>query len=202
MLSFKSAFSLSPFMYIKRFFSSSSISAIRGTSAYLRLLILVSAVLIPTCDSSSQAFHVMYCAYKLNKHSDNIQPWCTTPFPIWHWSVVPCLILTVASWHTYRFLKRQLRWFGTPIFWRIFHSLLPYTVKGFSRVSKTGLEFFWNSLAFSVIQQMLAIWFLVPLPFVNPTCTSGSSQFTHYWSLAWRILSITLLAYEMNTTVQ
>ena len=25
--------------------------------------------------------------------------------------------------------------------------------------------FFWNSLAFSMIQQMLAIWFLVPLPF-------------------------------------
>ena len=27
--------------------------------------------------------------------------------------------------------------------------------------------FFWNSLAFSVIQWMLAIGFLVPLPFLN-----------------------------------
>ena len=27
--------------------------------------------------------------------------------------------------------------------------------------------FFWNSLAFSMIQQMLAIWSLVPLPFLN-----------------------------------
>ena len=27
---------------------------------------------------------------------------------------------------------------------------------------------FWNSLAFSMIQQMLAIWTLVPLPFLNP----------------------------------
>ena len=53
--------------------------------------------------------------------------------------------------------------------------------------------FFWNSLAFLIIQQMLAIWSLVPLPFLNQTWTSGSSQFTYYWSLAWRILSITLL---------
>ena len=37
---------------------------------------------------------------------------------------------------------------------------------------------------------MLAIWSLVPLPFLNPVWTSGSSQFTYCWSLAWRILSI------------
>ena len=62
--------------------------------------------------------------------------------------------------------------------------------------------FFWNSLAFSMIQRMLAIWSLVPLPFLKPPWTSGSSRFTYYWSLAWRILSITLLACEMSTTVQ
>jgi len=49
---------------------------------------------------------------------------------------------------------------------------------------------------------MLAIWFLVPLPFVNPAWTSGISQFTYYWSLAWRILSITLLMCEMSAIVQ
>ena len=32
--------------------------------------------------------------------------------------------------------------------------------------------------------------------------TSGSSQFTYCWSLAWRILSITLLACEMSAVVQ
>ena len=42
--------------------------------------------------------------------------------------------------------------------------------------------FFWNSLAFSLIQQMLAIWSLVPLLFLNPAWTPGSSQFTYYWS--------------------
>ena len=45
--------------------------------------------------------------------------------------------------------------------------------------------FFWNSLAFLIIQRMLAIWSLVPLPFLNPAWTSGSSWFTYYWSLAW-----------------
>ena len=46
---------------------------------------------------------------------------------------------------------------------------------------------------------MLAIWSLVPLPFVNPAWTSGSSQFTYCWSMAWRILSITLLACESES---
>ena len=54
--------------------------------------------------------------------------------------------------------------------------------------------FFWNSLVFSMIQQMLAIFSLVLLPFLKPAWTSGSSWFTYCWSLAWRILSITLLA--------
>ena len=67
-----------------------------------------------------------------------------------------------------------------------------HTVKGFGIVNKA--MFFWNSLAFSMIQRMLAIWSLVPLPFLKPAWTSGSSQFKYCWSLAWRTLSITLLA--------
>ena len=66
MLNFKSAFSLSSFTFIKRLLSS-SLSAIRVVSpAYLRLLILLLAVLIPACDSSSPACPVIYPAYKLN----------------------------------------------------------------------------------------------------------------------------------------
>ena len=37
---------------------------------------------------------------------------------------------------------------------------------------------------------MLAIWSLVPLPFLKPAWTSGSSRFVDCWSLAWRILSV------------
>ena len=51
----------------------------------------------------------MYSAYKLNKQGNNIQSW-RTPFPIWIQPVVPCPVLTVASWLAYRFLKRQVRW--------------------------------------------------------------------------------------------
>ena len=53
-----------------------------------------------------------------------------------------------------------------------------------------------------MIQKMLAIWSLLPLPFLNPAWTSGSSRFTYYWSLAWRILSISLLAREISAVVQ
>ena len=61
--------------------------------------------------------------------------------------------------------------------------------------------FFWNSLAFSMIYWMLAFWSLVPLPFLKPAWTSRSSWFTYCWSLAWRILSITLLACEMSASL-
>ena len=57
MLSFKPAFSLSSFTFIKTFFSSSSLSAIKVVSSvYLRLLIFLHAVLIPACVSSFQSF--------------------------------------------------------------------------------------------------------------------------------------------------
>jgi len=75
MFTFSPVFSLSSFTFIKMLFSSSSLSAIRVvSSAYLRLLIFLLAILIPACASSSLAFHMMYSAYKLNKQGDNIQP--------------------------------------------------------------------------------------------------------------------------------
>ena len=117
-------FSLSSFTFIKRIFSSSLLSAIRVvSSAYLRWLIFLPAILIQACASSSPAFLMIYSAFKLNKHGANIQPW-RTPFPIWNQSVVPCPVLTVATRSAYRFLKRQVRWSGMPISFRIFHSLL------------------------------------------------------------------------------
>ena len=52
-----------------------------------------------------------------------------------------------------------------------------------------------------MIQWILAIWALVPLPFLNPAWTSGSSWFMFCWSRAWRILSVTWLVCEMSTIV-
>ena len=78
---FKPAFLLSSFNFIRRLFSSSSLSAIRVvSSAYLRLIFLL-ATLIPAWASSSPAFHMMCSVYELNKQGDDIQLWCT-PFPI------------------------------------------------------------------------------------------------------------------------
>ena len=123
-LSFKPTFSLSSFTFIKRLFSCSSLSATRvGSSVYLRLLICLPVILIPACASSSPAFLMMYSAYTLSKQGDNMQPW-HTPFLIWNQTVVPSPVLTVASWAAYRFLKRQIRWSGIPISWKISHSLL------------------------------------------------------------------------------
>ena len=50
--------------------------------------------------------------------------------------------------------------------------------------SGTLLLFWWSNRCW--------IWSLVTLPFINPAWTSGSSWFMYYWSLAWRILNITL----------
>ena len=66
--SFNPALSLSSCTLIRRLFSPSLFSAIRVvSSAYLRLLIFLLAIFIPTCDSSSLALHTIYSAYKVNK---------------------------------------------------------------------------------------------------------------------------------------
>ena len=57
--------------FINMLFNSSSLSAIRMvSSSYLRLLIFLPAILIPACTSSSQAFLMLYSAYKLNKQCE------------------------------------------------------------------------------------------------------------------------------------
>ena len=114
MLSFKSAFSLFSFTFIKRLFSSSSFSAIRVvSSAYLKLLIFLLALSILAYDTSSPSFLMMYSARKLNKQGDNIHP-CFTPFP----NLEPvCCSMSGSSrcfLTAYRFLRKQVRWSGIP----------------------------------------------------------------------------------------
>ena len=88
MLSLKPDFSLFSFTLINRFFSSSSLSAIGVMlSAYLRILILSPALLIPVYDSPSPECHMTYSECKLYKPGDSIQTW-RAPFPIWDPSVV------------------------------------------------------------------------------------------------------------------
>ena len=146
MLNFKSAFSLSSFTFIKSLFSSFSLSAIRVVSSgYLRLFIFLLAILIPACASSTPAFLMMSSASKLKKQGDNIQPW-RTPFPIWNQSVVPCLVLIVASWPAHRFLRGNIRWCGIPTSWRIFQFVVTHAVKGFGVVNKAEVDVFSGTL--------------------------------------------------------
>ena len=165
MLSFKPVFSLSSLTFIKRLFSSSLYAIRVVSSAYLRLLIFLPAILIPACASSSLAFHMMYSACKLNKQGDNIQPWCT-PFPFWNQSVVPCALLTVSFWPAYRFLRRQVRWSGISISFIIFQFVVIYTVKGFSVVNEEEVD----------ILLELSCFFYDPVDVGN--LISGSSPFS------------------------
>ena len=69
----------------------------------------------------------------------------------------------------------------------------------FSQWSRNGC---FSGILLLFLWSVFAVWSLVPLPFLNPACISVSSWFTYCWSLAWRILSITLLACEMRATVR
>ena len=161
--------------------SASSLSAIKVvSSAYLRLLIFLLAILIPDCDSSSLAFHLMYSAYKLNKQGDNIQPW-RTPFLICNQSVVPCLVWTVVSCPTYRFLRRQVKWSGIPPTFRIFQFVVIHKVKGFSIVNEAEV----------------GVFLKFPYFFYDPAYAgnliSGSSAFSKSSFYIWKFLVHILL---------
>ena len=123
MLSFKPTFSLSSFTFTKRLFSSSSVCAIRVvSSAYLRLLIFLPAILIPAVLYPAQHFSWFILRIglisKMTIHNlDVFSRFGTSLF-------FSYLVLTIASWPSYRFLRRQVKWSGISISWRIFHSLL------------------------------------------------------------------------------
>ena len=103
------------------------------------ILIFLPAILIPACASSSLAFLMIYSAYKLSKQGDNIQPWRTS-FLIWKQSVVPCPVLSVASWPAYRFLRRQVR--CSHLFKNFPQLIVILTVKHFHTVSKAERDVF------------------------------------------------------------
>ena len=124
----------------------------------------------------------MYSAYKLNKQGDNIQP---VIFLSQFWTSQLFHVL-YASWPTYRFLRRQVRWSGIPITLRIFQFAVIHIVKDFSVVNEAEVDVF---LEFSCF---------LYYPTNVDNLISGSSAFsksifTYCWSLVWRILSIILL---------
>ena len=162
MLSFKPAFSLSSFTFIKRLFSSSLLYVIRVVLATLSEVIDIFSSSLDSSLYFILAFHMMYSAYKLNKQGDSIQPWFT-PFSILNQSIVPCPVLTVASWPAYRFCRRQVRWSGISISWRIFQFVVIHTVKGFSEVSEAEVDVFPEFFCFFLWSNrcwQINLWFL------------------------------------------
>ena len=81
------------------------------------------------------------------KESDTEQLHFT--FPIWNRSIFPCPVLTVASWPAYRFLRRQVKWSGTPRFFKSFPQFVAMpTVKGFSILNEAKVGVFLKLLCF------------------------------------------------------
>ena len=122
----------------------------------------------------------MYSAYKLYKQGDNIQTWCA-PFPVWNQSVVPCPVLTVASWPAYRFLKRQVRFSGIPISQNFPQFIVIHTVKGFGIFNKPEIDVFLE----------LSCFFYDPVDVGN--LISGSSVFSKTSLNVWKFMGHVLL---------
>ena len=196
MLSSKPTFSLSSFTFNKKLFSSSSLSAIRVvSSAYLRLLIFLLAVLIPASASSSLAFHMMYSAYKLNKQGDNIQPW-RTPFPIWNQSVFWCPVLTCfLTCIQISHKAGKVVWYSH-LFKDFPQFVVIHTVKGFGIVNKAEVDVFLEpscffdhptdvgnliSGSFAFSKSSLNIWKFMVHILLRP----GLENFKHYFTSIW-----------------
>ena len=102
--------------------------------------------------------------------------------------VVPCLVLTVTSWPAYRFLRAQVRWSGTPISWRIFHSLFWSTQsKGFSVANEAEVDILGGFYCFFYDPLDVGNLISGSSAFLNPAWTSVSSRFMYCWNLAWRM---------------
>ena len=126
----------------------------------------------------------MYSAYKLNKQGDNIQPW-RTPFPIWNQSVVPCPVLTVASWSAYRFLKGWV-WCSGILFQNFPQFIVIHTVKDFDIVNKAEVD--------AVLE--LFCFFCNPKDIGN--LTFGSSVFSKFSLNIWKFLIHVLLKPDLE----
>ena len=77
-----------------------------------------------------------------------------------------------------------------------------HTVKGFSIVNEAAVDVFLEFSCFFDNPTDVGNLSLVPLSFLNPASTSESSRFTYCWSLAWRILSITLLVWDEHSCTE
>ena len=86
----------------------------------------------------------------------------------------------------------QLVWYSH-LFKNFPQSVVIHTVKGFDTVNKAEIYVFLQLSCFFNDPENVGSLISVSSAFLKPTWTSGSFWFMYCWSLAWRILSITLL---------
>ena len=160
-------------------------------SFWLTLLCIISSSFIHLIRTDSNVFFfngwvIFHCLHV---------PQLSYPFVCWWTSrLLPCPVLTVASWPAYRFLKRQVRWSGMPISFRIFQFIGIHTVKGFGIVNKAEIDVFLScfsndagdvgnlitgSSAFS--KTSFNIWKFTVHVLLKP----GLENFEHYFPSVW-----------------
>ena len=77
-----------------------------------------------------------------------------------------------------------------------------HRVKGFSIVSEAKVDVFLEFVCFFYDPTNIGNLISGFSPFSTPTLYIESSQFTYCWSLAWKILRLTLRACKISTTVR
>ena len=162
------------------------------SSAYLRLLIFLSAILMPACASSSPAFCMMYSSYKLNKQGNNIHhDVLLSQFGtslLFHVCSNCCFLTCI--WVSYE--AGQVVWYSH-LFKNFPQFVVIHPVKGFGVINKAevdvflGLSCFFNDLAdvgnlisgFSAFSKSsLNIWKFT----VHLLLKSGLENFEHYFA--------------------
>ena len=173
MLSFKPTFSLSSFNFIKRLFSSSLSAKRVVSSACLRLLIFLPAILILACASSSPAFLMMYSAYQLNKQGDSLdillsylEPVCCSMSSS-NYCFLTCIQVSQEA--------GQVVWYSH-LFQNFPQFIVIHTVKDFGIVNKVDLDVFLE----------LSCFFNDPAHVGN--LISGSSAFSKISLNIWKFM--------------
>ena len=121
-LSFNPAFSLSSFTFIKRIFSSSSLSASKVLSSAYQLLIFPLGIWMQPV--IHPPWHFASCALHISCISTGTA--CSQSYSFPNFETIYCSMSSSnsISWPAYKFLRRQVRWPGIPISSRIFHKFL------------------------------------------------------------------------------
>ena len=218
MLNVKPTFSTSTCTFIKSLFNSSSLFAIRVvSSAYLRLLIFLPAILIPACASSRQVFLTIYSAHKIIStvtiyRLDLLLSYLEPLY--WSMSSSNChfLICIQISQEA-----GQVVWYSH-LLKNFSQFIVIQTVKGFGIVNKAEINVFLELSCFSndpvdvgnlisgssaFSKTSLNIWKFTVEVFLKPGLENFEHYFTSVWdqyncAVVWTLFYIAFLQWNKN----